>query len=46
MLLVAYLVNTKRDKMPEKLFKPWQMGTHLRVLNTSFYMNTSMTGFR
>ena len=27
------LANTKWCKNPEKLFKPWQMGTHLRVLS-------------
>ena len=30
---------------PEKLLKPGQMGTHLRVLSESFPMNTNMTGF-
>ena len=31
---------------PEKLLKPWQMGTHLRVLHESYPMHTNMTGFR
>ena len=31
---------------PEKWLKPWQMGTHLRVLNESYPMNTNMTGLR
>ena len=46
MLLVANLTNTKKCKKPEKLLKPWQMGTHLRVLSESFPMNTNMTGFQ
>ena len=46
MLLLANLPNTKWCKNPEKLPKPWQMGTHLRVLSESFPMNTNMTGFR
>ena len=44
-LLVAYLVNTKWCKESEKWLKPWQMGTHLRVLGKSYPMNTNMTGF-
>ena len=31
---------------PEKWLKPWQMGTHLRVLSESYPINTNMTGFR
>ena len=46
MLLVANLANTKRCKKHEKLLKPWQMGTHLRVLGESFQMNTKTTGFQ
>ena len=46
MLLVANLANTKWGKNPEKLVKPWNMGTHLRALNKSFPMNTNMTGIR
>ena len=46
MLLVANLTNTKLCKNPEKSPKPWQMGTHLRVLSESFPMSTNMTGFR
>ena len=45
MLLLAYLANTKWCKKPEKLLKPWQMGTHLKALNESYPMNTNMTGF-
>ena len=45
MLLVANLPNTKWCKKSEKWPKPWQMGTHLRVLSESFPMNTNMTGF-
>ena len=33
-------------KKPKKLLKPWQMGTHMRVLSESYPMNTNMTGFR
>ena len=36
----------KMIKKPGKCLKPWQMGTHLRVLSESFLMNTNMTGFR
>ena len=46
MLLVANLANTKWCKNSEKWRKPWQMGTHLKVLGESFPMNTNMTGFR
>ena len=46
MLLVADLANTKWCKKPETWLKPWHMGTHLRVLNESYPMNTNMTGFR
>ena len=31
---------------PEKSLKPWQMGTHLRVLSESYPINTNTTGFR
>ena len=44
MLLVATLDKTKWCKKPEKLLKPWQMGTHLIVLSKSFQMNTNTTG--
>ena len=30
---------------PEKLLKPWHMGTHPRVLSKGFSMNTNMRGF-
>ena len=46
MLLVANLANTKWSKNPEKLLKPWHMGTHLRVPSESYPMNTNTTGFR
>ena len=46
MLLVANLTITKRCKKPEKWLKPWQMGTHLTVLNESYLMNTNMIWFR
>ena len=31
---------------PEKLLKPWDMGTHLTVLSESYQMNTNMTGLK
>ena len=31
---------------PEKLQKPWHMGTHLEVLNESYSMNTNIARFR
>ena len=34
------------QKNPEKWLKPWQMGTHLKVLSESYLMDTNMTGFR
>ena len=43
MLLVANLANTKWYKKTWKWLKPWQMGTHLKVLSESFPMNTNMT---
>ena len=43
MLVVANLANTKWCQKPEKWLKPWQMGTHLRVLGESFPMNTNLT---
>ena len=43
-LLVVNLADIKWCKKPEKWLKPWHMGTHLRVLSTSFPMNTNMTG--
>ena len=46
MLLVDNFANTKWCKNPEKWLKPWQMGTHLRVLGESFQMNTKTTGFQ
>ena len=46
MLLVAKFANAKWCKKSEKWLKPWQMGTHLKVLGESFPMNTNMTGFR
>ena len=45
MLLVDTLANTKWCENPEKWPKPWQMGTHLRVLSENYPMNTNMTGF-
>ena len=46
MLLVANFANTKWCRKPERLWKPWNMGTHLRVLGKSYSMNTDMTGLR
>ena len=45
MLLVANLANTKWCKKPVKWPKPWQMGTHMKVLGESFPMNTNIMGF-
>ena len=42
-LLIWSLQNNV--KKAGKLLKPWQMGTHMLVLNESYPMNTSMTGF-
>ena len=40
------LANTKWCEKPEKWLKPWQLGTHRKVLSESFPMSTNMTGFR
>ena len=45
-LLVANFAITKLCKNPEKRLKPWQMGTHLKVLSEGYPMNTNKTGFR
>ena len=45
MLLVAYFGIIKLNNL-KKLPKPWEMGTHMRVLCESYPMNTNMTGFR
>ena len=45
MLLVTNLANTQYDaKNLEKSLKPWQMGTHLKVLRERFPMITNKTG--
>ena len=41
---VTNLTNTKLMQKPEKRMKPWQMGTHLRVLSECYTMNTNMAG--
>ena len=46
MLLVANCTNTKWWENPEKLLKPWHMGTHLKVLSESYPMNSNITGLR
>ena len=56
MLLVANLANTRWCKTQNNLKKlthkswkmteTWHMGTHERVLDESYPMNTNMTGFR
>ena len=46
MLLLANLANTKWCKKPEKWLKPWYMGTHLKVCDESYPINTNMAGFR
>ena len=45
MLLVTNLANTKLCIKPDKCLKPWQMGTHLKVLSEGYLMNTNKTGF-
>ena len=40
MLVVANLANTKLYRKPEKVLKPWNMGTHMKVLGESYPMNT------
>ena len=45
MLLLTDFTNTKWCKNPGKWLKPWQMGTHRRVLSECFPMDTNMTGF-
>ena len=44
MLQVANFANTKCWKHPEKLLKPWHMGTHLRVLSESYPMKPTCQG--
>ena len=39
---MANFANTKWSKKPEKLLKPWHMGTHLILLSESYPMNTNM----
>ena len=46
MLLVSNLANTKWCKKPEKWLKPWHLGSHMRVLEESYPINTKMTGFK
>ena len=46
MLLVANLANAKLRKKSEKCLKPWKIGTHLRVSNVSYLLNSNMVGFR
>ena len=36
----------QNDAKNWKYLKPWQMGTHLRVLDKSYPMNTNIAGFR
>ena len=33
-------------RKPEKLMKPYNMGTHLRVLSERYSMNINMNGFQ
>ena len=35
-----------KSQTPEKLLKPCQLGTHLRVLSEGYPINTNMTRFR
>ena len=41
MPVVANFANTKLYKKAEKSLKPWQTGTHLRVICKSYPMNTN-----
>ena len=34
------------QKKSERCLKPWNMGTHLRILSESYPMNTNITGFK
>ena len=45
-LLVANLTNIKWCKKSGKCLKPCHMGTHVRILNEKFPMNTNTIGFR
>ena len=44
--LVSQLGRYKMMQKTWKRLKLWQLGTHLRVLNKSYLMNTNMTGLR
>ena len=35
----------KMKEKTEKLLKPWHVGTHLKILNASYPMNTNTTEF-
>ena len=45
-LLVANFANIKVCKNQKKIIETLYMGTHPRVLNESYPMNTNSTGFR
>ena len=45
MLLAANLANKEWCKKAEKWLKPWQMGTHVRVLAENFPMNDRVSLF-
>ena len=46
MMLVAIIWPIQNNAKKTKKLKPWQMGTHQRVLSESCPMNTNMTGLR
>ena len=46
MLVVANLAYTKWCIKPERWPKPWHLGTHLKVLSSTYPLNTNMTGLR
>ena len=42
----GYFCQYKMMQKGEKCPKPWQIGTHLRVLSEGYPMSTNMPGFR
>ena len=46
LLVIGNLTNLiQNDAKHLKITKPWNMGTHLRVLSKSIPMDTNMNGF-
>ena len=46
MLVVADLANMNDAKIWKNDLKPWQIGTHPKVLGDSYPMSTNTTGLR